>query len=135
MKQFNLLGVLALLVLILFLLSGCNSHSKFINTGDTKHDTGTYYIYRSYSAITGRIKTALVDQVWDVFQSGDTVFIAPGGFVMRDANIRGLSTDSIMKGYDAVVLGICAGTVTLVDDTEVIDRTLGVPKIRRDTSD
>lgn len=112
--------VACLLILIGFCLQACSGHicaGKDCNVY-RDHDTGTYYRYRAINIHTGRIELAKVDTVWDVYQPTDTVYLDSQGFIAQTRS----------RIVDTVRLGICVGTVTLVDDTLILSSTHILPK-------
>ncbi len=122
--------LLASLLVLVFAFSSCNvpwqgKPATCDDTGNSKHDTGTYFIYRAYNLHTGIIQEVKVDTVFDVYNSTDTVYVDHQGFISpTKENIT-----------DIVVLGICKGTVTLLDDGLIIRSSRIVPKHDLGTAD
>lgn len=133
MKNFNLLTVLALLVLLLYVLSGC----KGTCIACTKEpDTGVYYTYQAKSVITGRTKLVMIDFNWNVYDKGDTVYIDKQGFVVEDYNKLSY-TQASEDRTDAVVLEQCTGAISILNDNTVLwrDTNIRPPVIEMGTSD
>jgi hypothetical protein len=119
-KKLRLVSQLSLVILIMFCLQACNGHICAGRDCDVykDHDTGTYYRYRAINLKTGRIELAKVDTAWNVYQPTDTVYLDKDGFISQTKG----------KIVDTVQLGICVGTVTLVDDTIVLSSTQFIDK-------
>lgn len=99
-------------ILIMFCLQACSGHNSYYYK-TTPHDTGTYYRYRAVNLMNGRIELVKIDTVWDVYRSGDTVYLDKNGFISK-------VKENIVS---SARLEDCMGTVTLVDDTLILSAT------------